>query len=487
MSDVVLVLGMHRSGTSAVSGALTKLGCGSPKTLMAAGGDNPRGYFESAAMARFHDELLQSAGSHWSDWRPFNPDWRRSSVAGQFLQRAKDLFAAEFGNLPLPILKDPRVCRFAPFWLEALRDMRMTPRIVMPIRSPLDVAKSLKRRDGFSLGRGMALWLRHALDAEANTRGEARSIVSWKVFRSDWRKACDKIAADTGLAWPRMSDRAAHDIERFLTEMFVHHDSDLGTLAAHSDTHEWTLHAYQALNELARNPQSNSAMTTLDDIRSLFDRSGEMFGRLLIESEVELEEARRGLAELDLRHSALTASERERISAAAEKATQIETLRAQLVDAEAALAKMRAEPRKGFLDPQRRHARRLLRSGLFDSEFYRTTYLSPDGGAYEKRSDFAAARHYLIEGFCNGLRPNPLFDTRWYLERNEDVRRSGVNPLLHYSGDGFREGRDPGPEFDTSFYLEANPDVREAGLNPLAHYLEHGRAEGRLPRRGPDA
>jgi hypothetical protein len=472
---------MHRSGTSAVSGALTKLGCGSPKTLMAAGGDNPKGYFESAAMADFHNALLESAGSHWSDWRPFNPAWRRSSVAAEFLRRAKALFVAEFDNLPLPVLKDPRICRFAPLWLEALRDMQMTPRIVMPIRSPLDVAKSLKRRDGFSLGRGMALWLRHVLDAEANTRGEARSIVSWRAFRSDWRKSCDRIAADTGMSWPRMSDRASHDIERFLTEKLVHHDSDRGALAAHSDTHEWTLHAYEALLELALNPQSNSAMTTLDDIRALFDRSSEMFGRLLIESELELEEARRGVAQLDHEQSA---------------PTRIETLRAELVDAEAALASLKAEkPRRGvhawFASNERRRARlskKLLRSGLFDAEFYRAANLSQTGASTKRKtiSDIAAATHYLTEGFCNGLRPNPLFDSRWYLQRNEDVRRSGVNPLLHYLDDGFREGRDPGPEFDTRFYLEANPDVREAGVNPLAHYLQHGRAEGR-PAQRPEA
>jgi glycosyltransferase involved in cell wall biosynthesis len=169
---------------------------------------------------------------------------------------------------------------------------------------------------------------------------------------------------------------------------------------------------------------------------------------------------------------------------------RIHALRGQLVDAEAALASTRTKgPRKGLrawltsaAANRRRLAKRLLRSGLFDAEFYRTTYPAtisnvPKGGT---NGEFAAAEHYLEEGFCQGFRPNALFDTRWYLDRYDDVRRSGVNPLLHYLLDGWREGRDPGPEFDTDLYLEAYPDVREAGVNPLAHYLSHGRQEGRL-------
>ena len=73
MRNVILVLGMHRSGTSAAAGILVKLGGAQPKTLMPAEGGNERGYFESQALMTFHDELLASAGSSWTDWRQFNP------------------------------------------------------------------------------------------------------------------------------------------------------------------------------------------------------------------------------------------------------------------------------------------------------------------------------------------------------------------------------------------------------------------------------
>jgi hypothetical protein len=158
----------------------------------------------------------------------------------------------------------------------------------------------------------------------------------------------------------------------------------------------------------------------------------------------------------------------------------IEEMRAKLVDAEAALASSKAQAAKkangSWLStgPRRGLAKRLLNSGLFDVEYYREQYSGGNG-------DLAAAEHFIAEGFCNGYRPNAFFDTRWYLDRHEDVRRSGVNPLLHYLLHGAGEGRDPSPRFQTNYYLGANADVRESGANPLAHYLQHGRHEGRLP------
>lgn len=170
MPDVIVVLGMHRSGTSAVAGALTMLGGGAPKHLMPSRPKNPRGFFELVPFMHFHNALLVSAGSHWQDWQKFNPAWYRSPHAGTLKQRAKKLFEAEFGQAPLPVLKDPRICRFLPFWVEVLKEMEAIPRILIPVRSPLEVAHSLETRNGLPLTKGLLLWLRHVLDAEVQSR-----------------------------------------------------------------------------------------------------------------------------------------------------------------------------------------------------------------------------------------------------------------------------------------------------------------------------
>ncbi len=72
-----------------------------------------------------------------------------------------------------------------------------------------------------------------------------------------------------------------------------------------------------------------------------------------------------------------------------------------------------------------------------------------------------------------------LFDKKFYLENNPDVKASKIHPLKHYLLFGGFEGRNPSENFDSAFYLEQNPDVKESGMNPLVHYLRFGKVEGR--------
>ncbi len=179
---------------------------------------------------RFHDGLLNSAGSVWHDWRAFNPSWYEAAGFETFKQQARELFKMEFGESILPVLKDPRICRFVPFWLDVFGEMKTQPRAVIPVRSPLEVAHSLKRRDGFPLTKGLLIWLRHVLDAEAATRTLPRAIFSWNEFLTDWRKVADKISNRTGVSWPRLSDRVKHEVDTFLSLDLQHHrveDRDL--------------------------------------------------------------------------------------------------------------------------------------------------------------------------------------------------------------------------------------------------------------------
>ena len=141
--DAVLVLGMHRSGTSAVAGTLVKLGATPPKSLMVPNSANPRGHWESLALMALNDEILKSAGSSWDDWRTFSASWYTSQIAEDFSQRAVDELNKEFGNAKLVVIKDPRMCRMVPFWSKVFNDSRYTMRFIIPVRSPLEVSRSL--------------------------------------------------------------------------------------------------------------------------------------------------------------------------------------------------------------------------------------------------------------------------------------------------------------------------------------------------------
>jgi hypothetical protein len=299
MRNVILVLGMHRSGTSAAAGFMVKLGGAQPKTLLPADDGNERGYFESQALMTFHDELLASAGSSWSDWRQFNPAWYQSPTATTFRKRAKQLFKEEFDGEPLAVLKDPRVCRFVPFWLKVLAGTKARARVVIPVRAPLEVAFSMRKRNGFSLATGALLWLRHNIDAEAASRALPRSIFTWDQLLRDWRSVAEKASTELGLCWPRLSDATAHEIENFFGDDLVHHRVG-AEQAAHPDIHEWTMAAHDAMLELAREPQSSSALKTLDEIRDAFNCASRMFGRTVLEDEIRSQDLRHDAARAEL-------------------------------------------------------------------------------------------------------------------------------------------------------------------------------------------
>jgi hypothetical protein len=285
MTDVVMVLGMHRSGTSALAGTLARLGCAMPATSMPANAGNPRGYFESKELMALNDQILASAGSSWRDWRPFDPDWYQSATAATFKRRAKDVFAAEYGGANLAVLKDPRICRFAPFWLSVLRDIDARTRVVIPVRSPLEVCRSLKREHGLPIGLGALLWLRHVLDAEAQSRPEIRSIFEWHHFQADWRSVIAKISADTGLSWPERANTAAPAIDEYVARKQPPHAASGDVVTVDPALHEWIALAYDALQELSLNPHSSAACDTLDQVRALLDQSTRVFRGVFAEYE----------------------------------------------------------------------------------------------------------------------------------------------------------------------------------------------------------
>ena len=144
----VLVLGMHRSGSSAITRMLSLLGCALPATPMPVAFDNPVGHWESQRVADFNDEILNLAGTQWDDWLPVNARLSETLIWPQLVARGRKLLRGEIGDAPLFVLKDPRICKLANFWLEVLAAEAVDAAIVIPLRNPLEVARSLSVRNG---------------------------------------------------------------------------------------------------------------------------------------------------------------------------------------------------------------------------------------------------------------------------------------------------------------------------------------------------
>lgn len=277
----LLVLGMHRSGTSAVTRVFNLLGADLPSNLLSANPTNESGHWESLDLLDLHTGLLASAGSRWDDWRQFNPDWVKSGVAEDYKNKLIGVLQRDFSHSSLFVVKDPRICRFVPLWLELLDRFGAEPRIVIPIRNPLEVAASLKRRDLFPPAKSYLLWLRHVLDAEKATRGLPRAIVTFDSLLDNWRGVVDAVTKKTATRWPRRSDRSDLEIEQYLAEALRHHSADYAQLAARADVVVWVKEAYRVLSEVARGRESSAHLKQLDRIGTEFETASSAFGLVL--------------------------------------------------------------------------------------------------------------------------------------------------------------------------------------------------------------
>lgn len=213
----LIVLGMHRSGTSATTRLLSLMGCDLPKALMPARYGNDAGHWESDAVCAFNDHVLAALGSRWDDWLPISTAWPSMARYEDDMAAAVALLRQEFGQSALFAFKDPRLCRMARFWIEAVGRYGAQPRFVIPIRNPLEVAASLEARNGIPSAYGQLLWLRHALDAERESRGQQRFYLSYAALLKDWQTVIAKMDDHLQIGFPLNKDEVAAEVSSFFT------------------------------------------------------------------------------------------------------------------------------------------------------------------------------------------------------------------------------------------------------------------------------
>jgi hypothetical protein len=408
---LVVVLGMHRSGTSSAAGALIRLGAAAPQHLMAPNADNERGFWESPVIVDLNDAILAAGGSNWKDWRKFNFAKIRKVEADALRARAKEALAEEFSNVGFAVMKDPRMCRLMPFWGPVFAEAKWSVRVLLPIRSPLEVSQSLACRDGLSPAYGCLLWLRHILDAELETRGMARSVLDWPEFLGDRHRALARVSEQWDLIWPHWHEDALSEVDEFISADLRRQRTSEAELEAHPAVNDLVRRTYAAMIDLVQDSGDSSVLKKLDDLRAGFETASAIFDLPMRESAEEVQRVR---------------------SEAAAEITRAEAIM------DRGKRKSRNSTRTGsrfFWKPRSKDLATIRNSLFFNSAHY--LEMNPDVRA----AGLDAALHYLVHGSREGRDPGPFFSTKAYLARYPDVAEADVNALLHYETQGRRENR----------------------------------------------
>ena len=189
--SALVVLGMHRSGTSALTGALRLCGAwvGGAEELTGANRENPQGFWERRDIRRICDQLLHKTQADWWKLVDFDPQ----AIPAAALARQGGKFSGVVSLLnqhPAWVIKEPRLCLLLPVLLEHLDH----PVCIHIYRNPLEVARSLQARNGFGINAGLALWEAYNVHALRASEGLPRVLVSFEQLTTTPLAAINELA-----------------------------------------------------------------------------------------------------------------------------------------------------------------------------------------------------------------------------------------------------------------------------------------------------
>ena len=216
---LILVVGMHRSGTSLVGGLLQQLGAELPGQLIPGDQHNPDGYHEWQQVVQLQEQLLKDLQRWWPSENgllPLPADWLWRPETQAVQRQLQQLLEVELGQCHGPwVIKDPRTTLLLPLWRQLASQFNLGIRLLLCLRDPAEVIVSLCRRDGPLVGmtpqRARMLWWHHHRRLLLD-RGDLPTLV---VRHGDWfdrRRAQIQLLALTrfaGLPEPSASLRQA--------------------------------------------------------------------------------------------------------------------------------------------------------------------------------------------------------------------------------------------------------------------------------------
>jgi len=271
---IIVVLGMHRSGTSVITRSLKVLGVELGERLIAGiPENNEKGFYEDAEINAFDNELLQELGHDWHTLTPVLPNELATPAVGEFKLRAVEILRNKLSTTNCFGLKDPRIPRLLPFWQDVFAHLQVRVSYVIACRNPMSVARSLAKRDGFDLEKGYYLWLEHMLQSLAQTANQSRLVVDYDRLMEDPADQLQRIAQNLGLTFDPESPEFAEYHTQFLEDSLRHTRYRMEDLYLDKSIPPIVIELYKTLVELA----TDAVQFEHREVVSLLRRVNEQF------------------------------------------------------------------------------------------------------------------------------------------------------------------------------------------------------------------
>ena len=287
------ITGMHRSGTSLVARLLHECGIalGPERELKKRAADNLDGYFENRSFVRLNDTIINQFGGKWNQPPSFPPGWEFSPEASAFLERAEKL-VSQFSHDGWG-WKDPRSSLTLPFWQRLIPDLK----IIVCIRNPIEVARSLFVRGDTKSSSQFDLWLtyyRQLLSATSTSnrlvthyesyfedpRAELRRVLEWlgaDVSDETVQRACPHVSAELRHHYVMTSESIGTEVPAELLGSYLDLCTEAGTVYQRARQHELDERALAA----ARANEIRALLNELEQTRTAAAKREQLLNEIL--------------------------------------------------------------------------------------------------------------------------------------------------------------------------------------------------------------
>lgn len=203
---LILIVGMHRSGTSLLSSILAGLGVTLPGRLIPADAANPEGYHEWDRVVDLQEHLLVELDRWWpaeEGLQPLPEGWLEHHATRRTSRELVELLSSHLQGQGPWAIKDPRTSLLLPLWRLVAAELDLNLQLVLALRHPAEVAASLIQRDGPIVGtdlhRAIGLWLRHTNAVLEDGRGLPLAVVDYGDWFRDGSGQLQRLVHTLGL------------------------------------------------------------------------------------------------------------------------------------------------------------------------------------------------------------------------------------------------------------------------------------------------
>ncbi len=265
--NCILILGMHRSGTSATAGCLHVIDLNLGNRLYPPDEPNAKGYFENVHINQFNESLLESLYARWYDTLYLPDNWWLNSEIQKRKPELISILEKEFGHKGDFVIKDPRISVLLPFYNEVFNSLKIVPKVIINFRNPFEVAKSLKKRDNLSRSKSLLLWMDSTLKAEAYSRSFSRMFLNYDSLLNNPFETLKRINTLLKLNI-KFDIHMESDLNKFVEKKLKHHSTN----EAKTDSGElYPVNLlFNKLQEINLRKLSKTTQEEIDNIGKLF-------------------------------------------------------------------------------------------------------------------------------------------------------------------------------------------------------------------------